>query len=139
VISGEYQAVEIEVDGGCGMGVWSSDVWVAYSPAYFRELYAEPVVLEADGEVLEVPEPVASEIGPQQAWRMVPLTWSDSLFRREETYALTFCPRYQHTWSAIVIDEETIHVTREGHGCHAGDGRSRICDNTLSIEYVLAS
>jgi hypothetical protein len=144
VVSGYYRAASIESDDSCGMGaVWSTEVSAAISHEGFEALYAEAVPIRADAESVEVPEPTlqlglhADEPPDSIPWKMRRLAWTSESYELEAAFAITFCEDYRHTWSAVALDDQTIHVTREGTGCGPGDGESRICDNRVDIEYEL--
>lgn len=141
LVSGYYRAEWIESDDGPMAAVWSTDMRVGLSREFFDALYADPVPVRADAESLEVPEPAAAIEGPPVDaglyWRLRGLGWTGSGFEAEEAFSISFCESYRYTWSAAALDEETIHVTREGTGCGPGDGDSRIDDNHIEIEYVL--
>jgi hypothetical protein len=160
VRSGYYRAESIETDDACGMGaVWSSNMVAAYSSEAYQRVHAQSVPIRAHGLSIEVPEP-SIEVPEREAdgaaphaplpssspgtlqplampWRMRPLAREAASYELEVFFDITFCESYRHAWTAVVLDEETIHVTREGSGCGAGDGYSQICDNHVAIEYVL--
>ncbi len=144
VVSGYYRATSIEGEDACGMGgLWSTDMAAGYSPEGFDALYADAVPIRADAELVEVPEPtrelepVAVDPPDHEPWKMRRLAWTSTSYELEAALAISFCEDYRHTWSAIPLDEQTLHVTREGTGCGPGDGQSRICDNRIDIEYEL--
>jgi hypothetical protein len=141
LVSGYYRAAWIETDDGPDASVWSSDAQVGFTREFFDGFYADPVPLRADGESVEVPEPAAAVEAPAAGagvhWKMRRLTSTGSGFAAEEAFEISFCERYHYTWTATALDEETIHVTRDGMGCGSGDGVSRIDDNRIDIEYVL--
>jgi hypothetical protein len=145
IVSGHYRVEHWEVHDPCSMGVLTSDATAGISLDALDQLYAEPVPIRVAGARLEVPEPrlrarpvapVSAELD-DTAWKMVPLRWQASSYERQVSIDITFCESYRFSWSAVALDEETIHVTREGLGCGPGDGHSRICDNRLEIEYQL--
>ena len=144
VVSGYYRAASIESDDACQMGAfWSTDMAVGYSPEGFEALYADAVPVRADAEFVEVPEPTKelepalAEAAGREPWKMRRLAWTSTSYELQVAFAITFCEEYRHTWSAVPVDEQTIHVTREGMGCGPGDGQSQICDNRIDIEYEL--
>ena len=144
VVSGLYRADVVEAEDSCGMGgVWSSDVTVGYARDYFVELYSAPVPVRSDGERLEIPEPmqraVPGEARASEVWRMVELSPTNARYEHAEAFGLSFCDGYRHEWSAVTLDDDAITVTREGFGCGEGDGHSRICDNSLTVEYELVT
>jgi hypothetical protein len=143
VRSGYYRAWSIESEVACGEDmVWSSDVSAGYTSAAYEQVYADPVPIRADGLSIEVPEPSLELTGSLRRvltppWKMRPLARQGASYELEVFFDITFCEAYRHAWTAVVLDDETIHVTREGTGCGPGDGQSRICDNQVAIEYVL--
>ena len=137
VVSGYYRAASIESDDSCEMNVvWSTEVSAGYSRDDFEALFADAVPIRADVDHLEVPEPTV-QLPEAQPWKMRRLAWTSESYELEASFDITFCKDYRHTWSAVALDAETIHVTREGTGCGAGDGQSRVCDNRVEIEYEL--
>lgn len=143
IVSGHYRAQLIELEDACEPGsavAWSADVTAGYSRDAHERLYEASVPIRAVGVRLEVPEPQPR--GPSQPleeppWKMQPLVWDAASYELEVAFEITFCESYRHVWSAVALDEETIHVTREGIGCGPGDGASRICDHRIDIEYAL--
>jgi hypothetical protein len=143
IVSGHYRVAHLEVDDPCLMGVLSSDAIVGLSLDAVEQLYAEPVPIRAAGAHLEVPEPRFQteqvRLAPPEdiVWNMVPLRWQESSYEQQVSIDVTFCESYRFSWSAIALDEQTIHVIREGTGCGPGDDNSQICDNRVEIEYEL--
>jgi hypothetical protein len=142
LVTGYYQALSIASEDAAGetdaSGVWSSDMQVGYSPESYARLYASPVPIRVIDDRIEIPEPMLDEwaTAASPSWKMRPLTWDTASYEADVAFQLSFCDAYHHTWTAVALDDETIHVTRDGTGCGDGDGDSRIEDNRLEIEYV---
>ena len=135
--SGYYRTEHVGVDDPCSSSGIRSDA--------YPSLYAEPVPIRSDGERLEVPDIATIGHSPDPhtvvvdiaGWKMLPLMWQGASFDWQVTLHDDERECYRFSWTAVALDAETVHVTREGTSCDDGPDELRACDSVLELELAL--